>query len=389
MNMRRFNLWLILTLSLLAGLTACSVSTANATPSGIAADVFAAQQLRVSAPARVTIVSELPGEIQVISYPGTEVAIDVVTTGRGATEDEALLQALQGSNLTLKPQGDGGALIQALPGESMPERILLHVRVPPGSTIAVEAPRVATNVIIAGETKDVKAQVQQGDISVRGATGDLNLRTERGSITVDEHDGQNHTLELHANTGAITLFALNARILASTTNGSIRFIGTLREANGQPNGNALSEFTVKGTGDITVALPDSMKFRYRAFGGARVTTDLAHTAEPCGFVRSPDYDFSRRLLSAGETGRIEVGGTFTNTSQVQGTVGNGIVYFETDRKMITIFDPPHPPARSGGPAASGFIGDCGRFTTENLAANVDFTARADSGSIRIRQIKMK
>jgi hypothetical protein len=167
-------------------------------------------------------------------------------------------------------------------------------------------------------------------------------------------------------------------------------VGTLLTANEAPDGNALSEFTVKGAGDISISLPDSAHFRYRVFGAARVSTDLAREAEPCGIMLSPDYDFRRRPTAASETGRIDIGGTFTTTSQVQGTVGDGIIYFETNRKLITVFDPPNPPARSGGTSAGGTVGDCGRLTTKRLAvANIDFIARAESGSVWIHQIKMR
>ena len=390
MNARYAMLWSILILLLLPGTTACSVPRAGATPSSdVSLNVFGAQQLLVSSPVPVTIVSELSGEIQVISYPVAEVAVDSITTGRGNTEDAVALQAQQTNNVVLQFK-DGGVLIQAQPGEAVPERILLHVRVPNGSSIIVDSPRAAASVIVAGETRDVRVQVRQGDIDVRGATGNLDLRTERGSIVVDHRDGQNRTLELHANEGEIALFALNAKVQASTTNGSIQFIGTLREMNGNAIGNFLSEFTIKGKGNISVALPNNTKFRFRAFGGANVLTDLARDAEPCGLVSSPDYDFHRRLLKVGDAGRIEVGGTFTNTSQVQGIYGNGILYFETDRNLITVFDPPNPLPRSGGSSAGGTIGDCGRLTTENLAvANTEFTVRADSGSIWIHQIKMR
>lgn len=390
MNARRLKSWPILTLLLLMWTTACNASPAGATPSSdVSLDVFGAQQLPVSAPVTVTIVSELSGEIQVVSYPAAEVAVDSITTGRGNTEDAAALQAQQTNNIALQFK-DGRVLIQAQLGEAVPERILLHVRVPNGSSIIVDSPRAAASVIIAGETKGIRVQVRQGDITVRGASGDLDLRTERGSIVVDHRDDQNRTLELHANEGGIALFALNAKVQASTNNGSIQFIGTLREMDGNSIGNFLSEFAIKGKGNISLALPNNTKFRFRAFGGAKVITDLARNAEPCGLVSSPDYDFHRRLLKQGDAGRIEVGGTFTNTSQVQGIYGNGILYFETDRNLITVFDPPNPLPRSGGSSAGGTIGDCGRLTTENLAvANTEFTVRADSGSIWIHQIKMR
>ena len=379
-----FILRLVFVLLSLTGLTACSVSRAGATPSNtVSLDGFSAQQLLVSAPVPVKIVSELPGEIQVISYPTQEVALDTISTRSNSAENTA---ALPESKVTLEFK-DGGVSIQALPGEPAPEHVVLHVRVPQGSSIEVNSPRVATNVTVAGEVKNVRVQIQQGDIVVRGATGDLDLRTERGAISVDEHDTQNHTLELHAKEGGITLFALNAKVVASTTNGPIRFVGTLIPAG---ESNTISEFTVTGTGDISVALPDSARFRYRAFGGSRVVTDIAQNTEPCGLVSSRDYDFRRRALTSGELGRVEVGGAITTTNQVLGTYGKGVLYFETNRKIITVFDPPNPPPRSGGPAGRGTVGDCGQLSNENLAvANIDFIARAESGSIWIHQIKMR
>ena len=385
MNLRCFSLWLTLMLLLALGLTACDVSTAKATPKGgVSTAAYGAQQLLVSTPIPVKIVSELAGEIQVISYPAQEVAVDSVSIGSNGVEDTATLPE---SKVTLEFK-DGGASIRALPGEPAPERILLHVRVPHGSSIEVNAPRAAADVTVAGEVKNVTVQIRQGDIAVRGATGDLNLRTERGAINVDEHDSQNHTLELHATEGGITLFALDAKVVASTTNGSIQFVGTLTTSKG--DANRMSEFTVTGAGNVSVALPDNARFRYRAFGGSRVVTDVALDTESCGLVSTRDYDFRRRALNAGDVGRLEVGGTVTSTNQVQGTYGKGILYFETNRELITVFDPPNPPPRSGGPAGNGTVGDCGQLSKENLAvANIDFTARADSGSIWIHQIKMK
>ncbi len=378
MDLHCFGNWLILLLVSATGLTACGVPTANATPNtSVTADTFSAQQLPVSTAVPVTIISELPGEIQVISYPAQEVAIDAVSTD---AENVSARVTLEFKN--------GGVLIQALNGGNAPDRLLLHVRVPHGSSVEVDAPRAAVEVVITGEVKNARVQLHQGNIVVRSATGDLNLRTDRGSIDADEHDDRGHTLELHANEGWINLFALNAKVVASTTNGSIQFVGTLLTASGESNN--ISEFTVTGAGDISIALPDNAKFRYRAFGGSRVVTDVARNTESCGLVSFPNYDFRRRALTGGDLGRIEVGGPITTTNQVLGTYGQGIVYFETNRNLITVFDPPNPPQRSSGPSGRGTIGDCGRLNTENLAvANIDLTAHADSGSIWIHQIDMK
>jgi hypothetical protein len=381
----------ILALLLLVWSSACTVSRAGATPGSVVAlDAYGAQHLSVTPPVRVTIVSEFPGEIQVISYPAAEVAVDSITTGQDNSVDGAALQALQANDGVDLQFQDGGVLIRAQSNEVVAARLLLHVRVPNGSSVTVDSPQAAANVSIAGETRDVRVQVRGGDITVRGATGDLTLKTGQGSIIVDQHDNQHHTLELRASEGGIALFALNARVQASTTNGSIQFIGTLREMDGNSSGNALSEFTVKGQGNVSVALPSHAKFRFRAFGGASVIADLAREAEPCGLVSLPNYDFRRRLLNTGDAGLIEVSGAFTNTSQVQGVYGNGILYFETDRNVISIFDPSNPPARSDGPSAHGTVGDCGRLNNANLsAANIDFTLRADSGTIWIHQINMR
>ncbi|HTP08724.1 MAG TPA: DUF4097 family beta strand repeat-containing protein [Anaerolineae bacterium] len=385
MNTYRFPLCLLFVWLLSMGLTACSVSTANATPSrGLSADAFGAQQAPVPMPGPVKIISELPGEIQVISYSDPEVAVDTISTGLNNADNTAALPA---SKVTLEPK-DGGMSIQVLPGDPAPKSVLVHVRVPNGSSIVIDSPRIAANVTIIGAVKDVTVQIQQGDITVRGARGNISLRTEGGSINVDERDEQDHTLELHAKEGGITVFALRAKVVATTTNGPIRFIGTLVAASSVSNN--ISEFTVTDTGDISIALPDNAKFRYKAFGGSRVVTDVARDVESCGLASSHDYDFHRRMLAGGELGRVEVSSAITTTNQVQGTYGKGILYFDTNRKNITIFDPPNPPSRSGGPSGSGTVGDCGQLSNENLAvANIDFTVHADSGSIWIHQIKMK
>jgi hypothetical protein len=393
MSARYFKVRPVLLFLLLAtGLSGCTVSTAKATSNfSVSAEVFDAQQLIVAGPLPVTIVSDLPGEIQVVSYPVPEVAIDVITTGQGASEDEATLQARRGVSITMQYK-DGGVLVQVLRAENSANRAVLHVRVPDESSIFVESPQANAHVAISGSIKDAKIRIQQGDVVVRGAAGNLDVKTGRGAITVDERSGEVRALDLQANAGNITVFALNAKVTARTTDGSIRFVGTLRATSGSlDQGDTRSEFAVNGAGDITVALPDNAKFRYRAFGGARVISDVARDVEACGFISSTVYDFLRRRSSgAAEVGRVEFGGTYTNTSQVQGTLGNGIAYFETNRNLLTIFDPANPPARSGGPAASGFVGDCGRFTTANLAvANIDFTVRADLGTIWIHQINMR
>jgi|GEM_PF-3657483 len=395
METYRFTLRLVLVLLTLTGLPACSVPRVGATPSRDTLQGFGMQQLQeITTPTTVSITSELPGEIQVISYPDPEVAIDSITSGSGGAADTLVAYE---ADVVLKKLAGGNVSIQAKAGKGrVPERLLLHVRVPHGSSIvinpsSVSSPAVTIDVIIAGEVKDVTAQVHQGNLTVRGATGNFDLSTGHGSISIDQRDrdGLNHSFELRANEGGITLFALNAKVNASTTNGSIQFVGTLRTADGGTSDNTLSEFNVKGAGDVSVALPGSAHFRYRAFGGARVIIDLAREAEPCGLLRRADYDFRRRPTSEGELGRIEIGGAITNTNQVQGTVGDGIIYFDTNRKAITVFDPPNPPPRSGGPSGSNTVGDCGRLSTDRLAANVDFTARAESGSIWIHQIKMK
>ena len=357
-------------------------------------EVFGARHLQIAPGETVKIENDVGGDVQVTAYPADEVGLDYILTGWGNTEDQATAEALSNLTVTLE-HGSSGAVIWARlsnnpgPAPNAQNSVLLHVRVPQTSHVDVHA--LWGNVQIVGAVQSATVHTNGGDITVQGVTGPLSLTTGHGAIVADERDSNPVHLELRASGGNITVYALIATVVAQTTNGSIQFVGTLQESSENAPQFTGSGFKTSGKGNIVVALPNTLKYRFRAFGGARVLTDFALDAEPCGMFigQVSEYDFSRRK-AVGNFGRVEVSGVFTQTSQVQGTMGDKIFYFETDRTTVTIFDPPNHPPRAASPAASGTIGDCGRMTTPNLAvARTDFTAQADSGDIWIHQIDMQ
>jgi hypothetical protein len=349
-------------------------------------DIFGAKQLQVASGATVTIDNRINGEVQVTAYPGNEVALDFVVTGYGTSEDLATAEALHGILVTLESVPGGVQVLSrqnpAAPGALNPQdHILLHLRVPQTSPVDVKGTN--GNIKVEGVQQPVTVHTNAGTITARGIAGDLTLSTEQGPIDVDERDVRDapaRHLSLKATGGNISIFAVSVSVDATATNGSIQFVGTLIGSD--------NTFTASGTGNVVVALPNRIYYRYRALGGTRVLTDFPNDVEACGNLgETGDYDFSMRPSSS-ELGRAEIAGDFTTTSLVQGTMGKGVFFFETDRKTAAFFEPLNQAPRTPGPAPSrGWVGDCGRVTTPNLdAAKIDFTARADTGDIWIHQI---
>ncbi len=349
-------------------------------------EVFGAKQLHVASGSAVTIDNRINGEVQVTAYSGDEVALDFVVTGYGMSEDLATAEALHGILVTMESVPSGVQVLSrpdpAARGPLNPQdHILLHVRVPQTSPVDVRGAN--GNVEVEGVQQPVTVQTSAGTITARGVAGDLTLSTGQGSIEVDERDAPARHLALKAAGGNINIFAVSVSVDATATNGSIQFVGTLV--------GSANSFIASGGGNVVIALPNRIYYRYRALGGKRVLTDFPNDVETCGNLgKTGDYDFSMRSSSS-ELGRAEIAGTFTTASLVQGTMGDGLFYFETDRKTVTFFEPLDQATRTPGPAPSrGWVGDCGRVNTPNLdAAKIDFTARADTGDIWIHPIAIQ
>ncbi len=389
--------WIVIAL-LIVGCQEDVLSASTPPAADPPSDLFGARQLPAPPGATVTINSDLNGDVQVIAFPADEVALDYVMTGWGSTENDAAAEAASNLTVTLEPAANGVLIWARLnndPGQvpNPQNSVQLHVRVPQSSHVVVES--VLGNVTVLGAVQSASVHTGGGDIVARGATGPLRLITNHGSIVADERSPQPVRLELRTTGGNITIFALMATVVAHTTNGSIRFVGTLGEADANQPESAQSEFKTSGNGAVVVALPDTLTYQFRAAGSARVLADFAPEVEPCGLLDSPTGEYDLRMRqTAGYFGRIEATGAITPTNYLEGTLGQGVFFFHTDHKLITIYDPSnHPPrekAREKGAPTSGMIGYCGRFNDANVKdVKTFFTVQTGSGDIWIHQIKMQ
>ena len=388
----QFIVRLVCAATLLGGCVERGLSAAPAVPIiDPTGNVFGAKQLRIAPGNTVTIDNDFGGEVQVVAYPTEEVALDYILTGSGNTDNDAAADASSLVTVTLESRPDG-ARIWARPSNVTgqvpdPQKSpLLHVRVPQRSRVIVQS--VRGNVTLSGAVEDGWVHTGSGDITARGSAGPLQLVTDHGAISVDEHaDGSAH-LDLNAS-GDITIFAFEAIATVHTTGGNIRFIGTFFQPNNGSIENIDSDFQASGSGNIDIAVPDNLIYRFKTMGGTRVVADFAPAAEPCGQFDSSMREFQLTMgRASGNVGRVEASGTTTSTGYLEGTTVHGIFFFRTNRDPIAIYDPLDHPQRTPSALPDRMIGYCGRFTDADNAKDLRpfFTVQAESGEIWIHQI---
>jgi hypothetical protein len=293
------------------------------------------------------IVNDVNGDVVIIAARSDEVAADAVETGTGGSAEEARSEAQEhmaftnnGAQVPIQPRADAG-------GQSMnaDDRAFLHVRVPPGATLSEVRAR-AGNIEIYGPVGDISAAISDGgNIEVLGGNGNVDLSTPNGSIRVDLAPGTSITAR--ANRGNVDIFAVDAAVSASTSEGYVRFIGTLR-------GGQTHYFTTTAAGGIKVALPaypaghpTPQVYRYYVETATANPINVEYPARGagqaalpiCGFIHSSGpYDYHVEDTKS-RTGRIEVSQTVTGTQFFTGTLATNYIRFDTIHTRVSFFTP--------------------------------------------------
>ncbi len=261
----------------------------------------------------------LNGDIIVVTGSEGEVALDAFATGNGPSRETARILADKGVAINNADNGISIRRAEGLNGQEVAAltKDWLHVRVPPDRDLPPIS--VGTgNIEVYGRVGKVTAVISEtGDIRVRGANGDVNLTTQKGSIIADIMAG--HAIKANAKEGNLDICAVGAFVTASTTNGWVRFIGTLQ-------GGQTHTFSTTGAGSIQIALPAYPKDHpkgqvYRVTAtttGSPISTEYpayryqsGDSLPICGFIYgSGPYDYHVENTTA-KTGRIEVSPALT------------------------------------------------------------------------------
>ncbi len=293
------------------------------------------------------VINGLRGGVVVVADRDDEIAADIMATVSGSSLEDVRLRA--GRRITVTNDANR-VEVRLLPGDGGNDSdsqisALLHVAVPP----AIDLPGISLpsgNLEVYGDVGRVTGVISnEGSIEVRGANGDVNLSTPKGSITADVM--QNHTITLRAGGGNIDLHAVNAVVSAATTNGNVRFIGTLQP--GQTH-----SFATTAAGAIELALPaypagSPQPQIYRSYittSGSPVNVEYPalgaddKTALPiCGFIHSSGpYDYHVENTQAA-MGRIEVSPVVTGTYFFSGTLATNYFRFDTNQTRVSFYTP--------------------------------------------------
>jgi hypothetical protein len=357
-------------------------------------EVFDAVPLSGVGSGMVTIETDLPADINVVAFPFNEVALDYISQGwsKDNSDEAAKAEAQKNISVTLQPVA-GGALIWArplTPDTNPRDNVKLHVRVPRGASLVIKATK-GGSITVSGDLASVHTHTSGGAIDVKGATGALQLATENGSISVDcAAQGPVQHLELHALNGDINIFGVGTNVLASTTAGNIRFVGSL---NGQDN-----VFSTNGDGRILIALPDNVSYQFQADGYARVFNDFLPTSLICAEAIGGNLAQSSSLSPA-HLGQIVASDpiitpTFTYKS-VAGRYLSGnqperpFLYFKTNHTQLVRVSPDSDVGLNGGNAAAGWWSpECDalkqRFAQQS---EVGLRVSAERGEVLLRLIR--
>jgi hypothetical protein len=332
-------------------LMGCASTAVSGGPAS--ADAFYAFSRRIprSTTTLPSILNQLNGDIIVVTGNEDDLAVDAFASGTGASREA--VRALAGNAMVIN-NDDHGIAIRRADGLSGNEakvltRGWLHVRVPPDKKLPVL--EVGTgNIEVYGRVGNVTAAITDtGDIKVRGANGDVSLTTQKGSIIADIMAGKSITA--HAKEGNLDLCAVSAIVDASTTNGWVRFIGTLQ-------GGHAHTFSTTGAGSIQIAVPaypkghaagqvyhvtastagNSINIEFPAYRFENNKTST-NALPICGFIESNGpYDYHVENTLAG-TGRIEVSPAVTGTYYFTGTFTDTYYQFDTTQTKIAFFTP--------------------------------------------------
>jgi hypothetical protein len=294
----------------------------------------------------IRINSAIPGDIQIVVYPGDEVALDYISTGWGDDMGKAAAEARKmiAVSLNVATLATGlkeitiDARFDSEQGPHHPkDSLVLHLRVPPRVRISVDALQATSSTLeVVGEVENVEAQVNKGDITVHGAIGDLHLSTQQGSIRADARGSrldQPNKINLRTDHGNVELYSVSASVSAHADNGDIYFVGAL--AGGD------NSFTATGAGKVIVAVPEDVPYRFYVQGGRQVVTDFASGTLVCGFIdgaASNSIDESFRT-SDDSTGYISITHMITLTDYVSGMMTPQRYVFHTNRGTVAKYLP--------------------------------------------------
>jgi hypothetical protein len=350
-------------------------------------EIFDAQTIEhVPSGRLVTIVNELPGDIQVIAYPDdpatpdNEITMDYARTGWDEkSEEKAAAEAEQHIAVTMQDEPSGIEIHVTAQNVNPSDTVVLHVRVPPRTPLKITS--VHGNCVIMGEFNYVEAQTA-GNIEVRGAVGKLALKTTAGNIVVDEvgqQPDQSGRLDLETGKGNISIYAVGVNIKATASNGDIRFIGSLMA-------NRESYFETKGKGNIVLALPDDVSYTFDAIGGNKVVNDFAPSSIVCG--KAPPtaaLDYHAEPIP-GQVGHVDVTYQSTTTHRIRGTMmaqNHYYLLYLTDGKVAKYIPTSASVQQAGGAL---WTAECEKIDT-TVTSPVKFQAQAAAGgSISVRLI---
>jgi hypothetical protein len=269
------------------------------------------------------------------------------------------------------------------------------------------------NIEVHGDVGGVTATVSgSGNIQVCGANGDVALATDGGSILADILPG--HNVAVRAATGNIEIRADAATVSAGTSNGNIRFVGSLRPG-------STHQFTVKETGNIQVAVPiypDTMvttpvtaprivyrfnistaanpvEIEYPAHGAA--TGNPASALPICGFIHSSGpYDYHIENTPAA-LGRIEISPVITSTYFFTGTLATNYFRFDTNQTRVSFFTPItqsihiYTAAQLNQIKAgqASIVPECEAALSDNLKDAITLTLTTESGLVYVHHRLMR
>jgi hypothetical protein len=362
------------------------------TPAGMP-EVFDAVTLPGVGAGMVTIETDLPADITVVAFPSDEVGLDYIAQGGGSTEQLSAAEAHKNVAVALDRVA-GGALIWARllsPAADTRDYVKLHVRVPHHASLVVKATN-GGNVTVSGEMASVHVHTARGTITVNGVVGPAQLMTENGSINVDAfaqpQSNQVQHLELHARSGDINLMAVGANVLAATTEGNIRFVGSLSGDN--------NSFSTTGNGRVLVTMPNDLSYRFDVESRQRIVNDFMPATLICAMAKSPDTRMST-APSPDLIGQIVSSDpVITTTYSFKSVAGRyrekPYLYFRDDHSVVTRFLPEGDVLPNGGNAAQAFWSpDCDsvkqQIDQNTPPPTVGLHISAETGEVVLRLIR--
>ena len=358
-------------------LTSCAGNTQPRLQGDPPQEVFDSTQL-AAGPSAITIDANLPAKIEVVAYPVDEVGLDYIAQGWGDTEADAAAEAHQNIAVTMTPL-NSGIQISARSVQTNPkDSVILHVRVPRTSSVVVMAVK-GGDIDLLGEMNSVTASTLNGNINLRGATGSAQLTTSHGNIVVDNRSlgGKATQIKLSAEAGNITLFSVGSVVAASTTEGNIRFIGSLSGTDNQ--------FSTTGDGSVLLALPANISYSFVATGGSQVVADLMPATLVCGMVANSESVMHAKL-SPDILGYIDIAGIVTGTNYISGTMKldpSNYFRFNTNRSELTRHSPATAEQPNGPNTANVFWSSKCDALNQQERGQVQFSVHAEKGIIAL------